>query len=251
MDRDQRIALAKSKVNRLVDVTLRLLRLRASNEILVYSGLIATQVPSSYAAHTFNEIQSVMFDHELIRLCTLWDSAEKEKRASDRDSIPAVIWLVDHPEVVESVVDETRQAHAARGTRVFNTPDDPDEQAVIEGMLAQHQNEFAEREAEKARQWLCEAMDLARQVQSGPLLRSVIDYRDRTAHLLAADVSRRNPDRIAKFGDEKQLLDITVEIVDKLHLAVNGASFDWEISRQFAARTAKAFWNGVKIKVIE
>lgn len=58
MDRDQRIALTKSKVNRLVDVTLRLLRLRASNEILVYSDLLAAQVPTSYAAHTYNEVHA-------------------------------------------------------------------------------------------------------------------------------------------------------------------------------------------------
>ena len=50
-------------------------------------------------------------------------------------------------------------------------------------------------------------------------------------------------------GDEEGLLTATVEITDDLHLALNGAGFTWDSSRNIARKNAAALWKNCKFKV--
>ena len=45
---------------------------------------------------------------EIVRLCALWDSAELEK-----ENIPTVIDLIDHPDVIAMLAEETASQRVA------------------------------------------------------------------------------------------------------------------------------------------
>ena len=66
-----RVALAKSKTQRLVDTTRHLLRLRSTNEIIFHSDKLSSQLEPSCAAHAYNTFQQALHENELTRLCAL------------------------------------------------------------------------------------------------------------------------------------------------------------------------------------
>ena len=51
---------------------------------MVFSPVLASQIPRSYAANAFNVFQRGLHQFEIVRLCALWDAAEAEK-----ENIPA------------------------------------------------------------------------------------------------------------------------------------------------------------------
>ena len=167
MEVRERVLSAKAKLNRLVDATLLVIRLRASNEIVVYSNTIAGQVPTSYGAHAFLTMQRAMYEQELIRLCALWDTASSAELARQRDSIPAVAWLLNDRQVIDAVVEKTRATHSVRGTRIIEPPQDETMRTFMEDGMQRAREEFARQRAETARGWLTEALDRIQDVCSG------------------------------------------------------------------------------------
>jgi hypothetical protein len=249
----ERIRLAKEKVDRLLDATLGIARQRASNEIVLYGSALSKQVGRSYAAHAFRSLQRSMFAHELVSLCAMWDSVRQEKEVRDRDSIPAVIHLIDHDDVIRELAEETRTAHLKRGVRVLDPEEDEDTRKAIDDAVARHQAKFADDQASKARKWLVDATQLARETSEGDVLKSVRHHRDyRIAHVLSRELeTARAPERLAKYGDEKTLFETTTKVVDWLLLGVSGVSFAWDMSHQNEKRYAEAFWHGITVKVLE
>ncbi len=253
MDTAERIKLAKQKVDRLVDATLNVMRQRASNEIVLYSDAISKQVGRSYAAHAYSSLQRAMFEHELITLCALWDMARREKEARDRDSIPAVLYLIDDEGVIRELVREIRNAHLNQGVRDLTHEEDEGTRKIIREAIARNRAKFADEQARKAQKWLADAIELGKETSSGEMLTSARHYRDHViAHVLSRELEKaRAPGRVAKYGDEKQLFKITLKIVDWLYLGVSGASFAWDMSFKNEKRYAEAFWHGVTVKVLE
>jgi hypothetical protein len=46
-----------------------------------------------------------------------------------------------------------------------------------------------------------------------------------------------------KYGDEREILDASLPIVEALHCWVNGASFSFEDSREIDRENAQALWS--------
>ncbi len=253
MSTDERVALAKEKTDRLVGRTRNLLRQRASNEIVMYSDAISKQVGRSYAAHAYESLKRTMFEHELVSLCALWDSARNEKAVRDRDSVPAVVRLIDDDFVVRALMSE----YYDQNSGLPELPSEPDwddaTRRLINAQRASNRVKFAEEQATKVQQRLARALDMARKVVTGDMLKSVKHHRDHTiAHVLSNSLTTlRQPERVAKYGDEAVLFDRTSEIVGLLHLSVNYVEVDWPDSRRIEERYAKAFWHGVTINVLE
>jgi hypothetical protein len=76
---DRRVTLAKAKMDRVLDHFLYVLELRANNQFIVYSPLLAEQAGRSFAANAFKVFQRGMHQVEIVRLCALWDSADLAK----------------------------------------------------------------------------------------------------------------------------------------------------------------------------
>ena len=98
----ERLTAAKTKTKRVVDHLLYVLELHENNEIIVYSPTLRSQIPTSYAANAFIVFRHGLHQFEIVRLCALWDSPELEK-----ENIPTIIELIDHPEVIETLAQET------------------------------------------------------------------------------------------------------------------------------------------------
>ena len=79
-------------MDRVLDHFLYVLELHANNRFVVYSPVLAAQIPTSLAAHAFKVFQRGMHQIEIVRLCALWDSADP-----DKENIPTVIELIDEP----------------------------------------------------------------------------------------------------------------------------------------------------------
>src|SRR5437588_12446059 len=105
--RPERIRLAKAKMKKVIDHFLYVIELHANNSFVVFSPVLASQIPNSYAANAFNVFQRSMYQIEIVRLCALWDSVDL-----DKENIPTVVKLIDDDEIIEMLAEETRAAQA-------------------------------------------------------------------------------------------------------------------------------------------
>ncbi len=105
----RRIEAAKVKTERVVDRLLYLLALHENNAIIVYSDTLSSQVRYAHAADAFKVFRVGLFEYEIVRLYALWDAAKDDKKNfPTEESIPTIIELIDLPEAIEALVEETR-----------------------------------------------------------------------------------------------------------------------------------------------
>ena len=223
MSTDERVRLADEKMQRIADELRWLIDLHENNALVVYSPLLADQIPKSFAAKAFGVMQDSMLYLEIVRLCALWDKPEMANF-----SIPTVVELVD----------------------------DDDLQRVLLNRMELQFRDFAEqigqREAEKTVQRLREAIAAARSRSKSEKLRSVINLRNKhLAHLLEQTrEERKRAVAPSKHGDERDLLEETIKIVDGLMLGIKGVDCGWQNSRRIASKNARALWAGCKFDVL-
>src|SRR5262249_27504083 len=115
---------AKKKTDRVVDHLLYLLELHENNSIILYSPTLSSQIPVSYAANAFNAFRRGLHQFELVRLCALWDSADPYK-----ENIPTIIELIDQPDVIEALAQETLSGWSGAGGHIIE--EDPVRSGVI------------------------------------------------------------------------------------------------------------------------
>lgn len=219
---EKRIEFAQDRVNQLTYRIQDILELHAANEIIQYSNDLSVQIPRSLAAHAFTSFQDAQFKYEIIRLAALWERAQ-----DNVVSIPVVIAAIDSTEVIENLVDATYDAHANTGYRHLNPHDDPAVQKQIDEMMAASQREFAKEQSGKAADILAKSIDSAKAVVRRQETTSLRNLRDYAAHSLTAtrrDSKSKTPPM--KYGEETELLDTTITLVENLYSWVNGTSFD-------------------------
>jgi hypothetical protein len=88
---------------------------------------------------------------------------------------------------------------------------------------------------------LGKAIDESRTISNSPKLRSMMDLRDKyLAHSLEETRRERKigPIDPMKYGDEREMLNASLLVVEALYCWVNGKSFSREIDR----KNAKALW---------
>jgi hypothetical protein len=236
----ERLAAAKSKTERVVDHLLYVLELHENNEIIVYSPTLRSQIPTSYAANAFIIFRQGVHQFEIVRLCALWDSVELEK-----ENIPTIIELIDHPEVIEALAQETAAHWKGQEAGILNPSDDPELSALEVDALRQSNDEFGEQQAQLAREGLREAVNSSRAILAGPKFASMMNLRDKyLAHSLTETRRERKVGLIdpMKYGDERVVLNASLPIVQALYCWVNGRSFDFENSREIDRENARALW---------
>lgn len=220
---EDRQKLAEERTRKVFNNCLELVRTHENNQIVLYTTALSKQLPSSRAAHAFNNFRECMFKAEIMRLCTLWD-----KPSSHRESIPSIIALLDNPDVLEW------QAHVSLARWI-----DPAE--VPGAFEAQH--------ARDERQELLELISKVKALYSDDLLRRIIWHRDaQVAHSIDPQV---RPDMdTAKYGDERQMFDETQTIARKLYLYVLGIDFDWDGMKAQVQRNSRELWENCKFENI-
>ena len=236
----ERITKAKATTKRVVDHLLYVIGLHENNSIIVYSPVLSSQVPASFAANAFNVFRSAIHRFEIVRLCALWDGPDLQK-----ENIPTVIELIDSPDVIETLAGETALHWFEMGGHGVNLSDDEETHELLVRALQRSNEEFGLEQADRARDGLRKAIDDAKSVLNSPELVSIMNFRDKhLAHSLSETRRERKtgPVEIAKFGQERDLLNATVPIVEALYCWVNGSSFSFEDSRKVDQENAKALW---------
>lgn len=247
MTTEERVALAKQKTERAVDHLLYLLQLNATNEIVVYSSALSSQIPTSYAANAFNAFVGALGRFEIVRLCALWDRPE-----IDKENIPIIVELVDNRDAIEALVEETRSHWGQKGGHLFTSEDDDPSLAVVGAAeWAAIDKQFGEEEAIRARSDLQTAIDDARAILESKHLTEVMNFRDKhLAHsLFQTRRERVCPVDPMKADDAHQILAKSCNIVEVLHRVVNGKSFSFDDARRIHRENADALWAGCKFNI--
>ena len=243
-----RIELAKVKTEKVVDHFRYVLALHANNLFVVFSDTLASQIPTSHAANAFNVFRSSMHQFEIVRLCGLWESDFK----TNAENILMVVELIDSPAIIDALAHETRSHWTDRPSPRSLTPADDQEIDVEVEEAIRHRNvEFGNRQAANAKAGLLKAIADARAMTNSPLLRSVLNLRNKLAHsITTTKLEKTGPVQSVKRGDDITLLEASSQIVEALHLGVNGAGFSIQKARELNERNAAALWNGCKINVL-
>lgn len=223
MSIDEKIKWASDLTDSVVGQASLMLRIHASNQELIYTDQISSQVPLSYAAHTFNLLLDSQMSFEILRLTSIWDN-----ESENRQSIPTILRVIRDV----SVLDELQRRCEAHW--------DGDNAA------------FGLAKGAKVRRQLDLAIKAADRLKKSSRLKALFNFRDnRLAHNLDSTawqvVSPRRPDCF----EYRFLLDRTLHIITGLNCGIRSGDFKWRECRQVAQRRAKAFWGGVTVRVRE
>lgn len=221
---EDRIKRASSMLHGMINDLLELIRVHENNRLVVYSGLIADQIPRSFAANAFNTLVRTMHQYEVIRLCAFWDPIELGAR-----SLPHVSALVGPMDVRNALIESTKQH-----------------------WLNHHDEYFAISQARKVGEQLDRAKRATMQISASDRLWHLMQTRHkRLAHGLMRTRAEEKTGKTAIFvaGTERSILRSTIRIVDLFHLAVTGTSFDFNGSREMFRRNSEALWKGVTVNV--
>jgi hypothetical protein len=236
----ERVAAAKDKTRRVVDHAHYLLELHENNAIVLYSPTLSQQIPTSFAANAFNVFQQGMHQIEIVRLCALWDTADPAK-----ENIPSVIELIDHPDVIEALAEETAAHWRGQGGAILNPPDDPELARLAEQAIERSNEQFGQEQAQKTRDELRKAIADSRTILASQKHASIMNLRDKhLAHSLSETRREKKvgPLPPVKYGDERDMLNATLPIVEALCCWVNGTSLSFDDSREIDRKNAKALW---------
>src|SRR5262249_7016020 len=151
--------------------------------------------------------------------------------------------LIDHPDVIEILAQETASHWQGMDGEVLNPSTDP-EQRVLETQALQRINEqFGQEQAQTARDELRKAIADSRAIIASERHASIMNLRDKhLAHSLSKTRREKKvgPLRPVKYGDEREMLEATLPIVQALYCWVNGTSRSFQNSRETDRKNAKA-----------
>jgi hypothetical protein len=243
----ERIDLAKTTIGRVLDHFLYLLELHANNLFVVYSPMLVSQIPPSFAANAFNVFQRSMYQIEIVRLCAIWDKADPNK-----ESIPTVVKLIDTKEIIEMLADKLRRQWPGISGDVLNPSDDPQLAAIEQEAYRNSEIEFGNEQAAQVKMDLMQAISDARTILKSPRLTSVVNARDKhLAHSLTKTRREKHaPVPPMKNGDETDLLNASIPIVERLYRGITNRGFSIKDSQDIDQENATALWNGCKFNVL-
>ena len=235
---EKRFEMAKSKLSNSkgLDVLSNLIqhiKVNQNTRWIVYDSSIRNQIPISYAAHAFNELQRTVLSYEVIRICTFWDRVDL-----DSFSIPTIVALADCEKIKELV-------YESHYNQYIHEPKLPTEV----------RRNLAKAAGEKGRGYLEAGIELAKKTSHSRLLKGVQNQRHKLAHLLEktnrenANAQKSEAVTIPQYGDERKLLCKTIETVKKLHLGLNSVGFDWDGCIEINEKNAKALWQGTRFSI--
>jgi hypothetical protein len=234
---------ARQRTEAVVAHVRHLLISHETNQIVLYSPLIADQVPRSYAAHAFAALQRSLLLNQLVRLSAIWDGY-----GDDRESIPVIARLLDDKDVQAEAVEAVR----SRWRRL--EPHATDDTASGEDLRRWARNAVNEEADERADEAAKALPDLVERILDYARSDIVLGLRDYRNQFIAHNLDRQSLDRAAdvatpRHGDEAEILDKTIEIVDLLYVYLHGTSFVWDRARDLAHKCASDFWGTCRFEV--
>ena len=112
--------------------------------------------------------------------------------------------------------------------------------------------QFGQEQAQKARDELRKAIEDSRVILASAKHASIMNFRDKhLAHSLSETRREKKvgPLSPVKYGDERDILDATLPIVEALYCWVNGTGFSFQDSREIDRKNAKALWEACTFNI--
>lgn len=134
----------------------------------------------------------------------------------------------------------------------MNAPEDAELHEFVVETLRLDNIEQGEQDAKRVRDDLRQAICDSRAILASPKHESIMNIRDKyLAHSLTETRRERKTGTIApmKYGDERDILNATLPIVEKLLRGVAGKGFDFENSRRIDRDNAQALWGACTFKI--
>ena len=213
--------------------------------------MLLKNISVSHAVNAFNVFQDAMSRLKVVRLCVLWFLCQPTDLK--KESIPAVVQLVDEPSVISALREETRQAHDVVQPTFLNPSSDPELHAIEIDVMNRVHKTFAEQQGIKAERRLQLAIRWTKNHMQMPRVQAMRNFRDKhIAHALSATRMEIKAAAIGngiegmKYRDARWLYRRTLAIVDNLYLSINGAGFDWNGSIEIARRNATTLWGACR-----
>lgn len=243
MDILGRISLAGEKVEAIVSDLMGIVQTHENNAFLSYSPLLVDQIPKSYAANAFKDLQKNMLEHEVLRLCAFWDSLDLEKYC-----IATVVELLDNESVIRKIAEENSDSDLKTASSIkYEGLTVPKE--VLEASVRRLADRSARETEARTIEGLTRAIKSARDFASSQFLKKAKEFRHKIAHNLPwnQQLQQSNVAQL-KYGDEEALLDATISIVDDLAMPF-GKSHDWDGSRDISKVYATALWENCSFNI--
>jgi HEPN superfamily AbiU2-like protein len=243
----ERIQAAKVKTERVVDHLLYLLALHENNAIIVYSNTLSSQITYSHAANAFDVFRAGLHQFEIVRLCALWDRAEETK-----ENIPTIAELIDHPDVINALAEETRSHWVNNTGTILNPSNDLQLRKAEEEELKRIDARFGQEQAVKARAELARAISQTQKMLASQRLTSIMNLRDKhLAHSLSETRRERKTGPVPpmEYGDEREVLSCSLAIVEAFYCWVNGKGFSFADSKEIGRHNAEALWKRCTLNI--
>lgn len=242
IDNDDPIVQAKIYTNKLTDLVIAAKAANENTRHVVYSPKLADQIPRSYAAHAFLQLQDTLLYYSVVRACALFDKA-----ANDRISLHTVVRAFPNKKAVRMVARETYRYHATqREPRRLTPEEDPEVQKLVTEHWKQWREELGRKEEVMVYRRVRVAKMIIERAERLLIRDHLRPFRDNfIAHNLA-DTARTGKEIKFVLGMEDRAIEHAKCAVDLLHLALNGTSFAWEDLEEMQRRNASEFWDNLQ-----
>ena len=247
LNTQERINLAKQRMSKVVDHLLHSLAMNETNQIVLYSDVLSSQIGQSHAANAFNLMRDSLFRYSVIRLCTIWDSDID----LETESICTVVDLIDDHKVILELMRETCGHWAGKTAYLGTPPVEPELAQEVLRQIRESEDRFGRVQGIRTARTLLRAIASVKEISQSNDMKVIRQLRNKhLAHALneTREEKRTGPVRLMKYREETQLLEKTISIVNDLYCWVNGASFDFEGSIQMRREDSEALWNGCEFK---
>lgn len=222
----------------------------ATYEHVVISDKLAKQIPTSTAANAFNFFRDSQSYLVTIRLCALWDSANRK----DRQSIPVVCGLIDHPDVMQALATEYGEwwyQQSLSTTRPYPKNASANLKRNIDRLQEAAAARTRNSETTKAKRWLRAFVYSCKCTLQHPRFKAVMQTRNTMmAHWLSDNEPNDSKPSQMKHNDIEWLLKRSMKIAFWMRLGVQGHHVNWTKSLSQLQEITGYFWNGVTIKVL-
>ena len=227
----ERIALAKDRIEKVLQHVLDCIAIHETNRIVLYTDKLSSQVSETYAGHAFTMMRESLFRFELIRLCAVWHSDDDLKP----ESIGTLVHLLDDHQVILQLARSCCSDWANDLPSLLNSDLDIAQQNQVHELMAQSQKALGKQQGIKVARTLRRSIRKCKQILASPELDAIKHTRDKhLAHSLRSTRREARPDPILpmKYGQEKALLENTVSIINDLYWTTTGGSFDLKGSQK-------------------
>lgn len=205
-------------VSQTIDQARELIAISEANRFIIYSPMLASQIPTSYAANAFNIFQWSSLNYEMLRICALWD-----RGAFDRESIPAIADLVDDPQVeLAAALTLCRNEHTAAP------------------------NQYVLNRINRLRK----AVTVTRRLEASGFRKALRSFRDeRLAHSLTPGAAKSAANPSLKYGYERKLLRASIAVINAFNGSLRDSQFMFDMAYEQSKRNAEALWGACRFNI--